>query len=133
MPGSSDKLNWSRDETIAVPVPEKEGRIAVRRSDWGRCRRNVKRLTQLPPTLSVWYSICFGIAASAGASIIPIHAAKDLPSWVTPLYVCATAATALLGIVIAILDFRLREQRKSRVDDVDADMQEIEESFPPQQ
>src|SRR5262249_43496843 len=79
--------------------------------------------------VSTWYSICFGVAGSAGFSIIPIGATKDLPAWVWPLYIMATVASGFLGIVLVWLDRRLNQQRRSQIADLDADMNEIERTF----
>jgi hypothetical protein len=126
---SGDPINWTQSTPIAVPAPLTEERVAIRRLDWSRIRRNLMRCSEPQPNLSVWYSICFGIAGSAGFSIIPIGATKDLPAWVWPLYICTTVASDFLGVVLVWLDNRLNRQRRSQIADLDADMDEIERTF----
>jgi hypothetical protein len=128
-PSGGEPINWSQSTPIAVPTPLTEGRVAIRRLDWARIRRDLKRCSEPQPTLSVWYSICFGVAGSAGFSIIPIGATKDLPVWVWPLYIIATVASGFLGIVLVWLDRRLNQQRQSQIAGLEAEMDQIERTF----
>jgi hypothetical protein len=128
-PSGGEPINWNQRTQIAVPAPATETRVAIRRLDWARIRRNLLRCTEPQSTLSVWYSICFGIAGSAGFSIIPIGATKDLPAWVWPLYICVTVASGFLGLVLVWLDRRLNQHRRSQIADLAADMDEIERTF----
>jgi hypothetical protein len=128
-PSGGEPLQYNLTTQIAVPAPTAEDRVAIRRLDWSRIRRNLMRCREPQPTLSVWYSICFGVAGSAGFSIIPIGATKDLPPWVWPLYVSTTVASGFLGVVLVWLDRRLNQQRRSQIADLDADMDEIERTF----
>ena len=128
-PSGGEPLRFDLSTQIAVPAPATEDRVAIRRLDWARIRRNLMRCSEPQPTLAVWYSICFGVAGSAGFSIIPIGATKDLPPWVWPLYVCTTVASGFLGIVLVWLDRRLNQQRRSQIADLDADMGEIEHAL----
>jgi hypothetical protein len=128
-PSGGEPINWNQSTRIDVPAPATEARVAIRRLDWARIRRNLLRCNEPQPSLSVWYSICFGIAGSAGFSIIPIGATKDLPAWVWPLYICVTVATGALGVLLVWLDRRLNQQRRSQIADLDADMDEIERTF----
>ena len=128
-PSGGEPINWTQSTPIAVPTPLTEGRVAIRRLDWARIRRNLLKCSEPQPSLSVWYSIFFGVAGSAGFSIIPIGATKDLPAWVWPLYVCTTVAAGFLGIVLVWLDRRLNRQRQSQIAELDDDMNEIERTF----
>jgi hypothetical protein len=128
-PSGGEPLHFNLSTQIAVPAPTTEDRVAIRRLDWARIRRNLLRCNEPQPNLSVWYSICFGVAGSAGFSIIPIGAAKDLPVWVWPLYICVTVTSGFLGVVLVWLDRRLNQQRRSQITDLDADMDEIEQTF----
>ena len=126
---ASDKLNWAREEPIALPAPEKEGRLAIRRSDWERIKRCLKRGQQPLPSLPTWYSVCFSVAGSAGVSIIPIATSSGLPAWVSPLYVVVTLAALVLGSILVVIDKRLVSNRSSSLNDLQEDVEEIEKSF----
>jgi len=122
-------LNWKREEPIAVPSPDRERRMAIRYSDWKRLKRRLSQVVDQIPKLSVVYSILFGIAATAGLSIIPIAASQDLPSWVTPLYLCVFAFSLFCGLIFVLVDRKFRSRRKSDLRDIEADMKDIEAMF----
>lgn len=122
-------LNWMREEAIAVPSPGRETRMAIRRSDWERLKRRLSRVVDSVPRMSVVYSILFGIAATSGFSIIPIAASTNLPSWVTPFYVCVCAFSLFCGIVFVCIDRKVRSGKKSELQDIGSDMNEIEGMF----
>jgi hypothetical protein len=128
-PSGGEQINWNQSTPIAVPTPTTEARFAIRRSDWNRIRRGLLRCKEPEFNFSVWYSIFFGGAVSAGASIIPIGATKDLPVWVLPLYICGTGALTLLGAVFLLVDRYLKQQRRSQIEELDIDMHEIEQAF----
>jgi len=125
----AEKLNWTREEAIALPAPEKEGRLAIRRSDWQRIKRCIRRGEQPLSNLPTWYSVCFSVAASAAVSIIPIAAASGLPAWVTPSYVVVTVGAVVLGIVLVLIERRLASNRATAMTELREDIDEIEKSF----
>jgi hypothetical protein len=71
----------------------------------------------------------FGFSASSFLSIAPIAVTKDLPAWVLPAYILTTFFTLVLGLLLVWLDKRLMQQRRSQIEDLDADMDEIERAF----
>jgi hypothetical protein len=128
-PSGGEQINWNQSTPIAVPTPTTEARVAIRRLDWSRIRRNLLRCNEPQLSLSVWYSIWFGFSASSSLSIAPIAVTKDLPVWVLPAYILTTLFSLLLGIVLVWLDKRLNRQRRSQIIDLDTDMDEIERTF----
>lgn len=125
---SKEVLNWRREEPIAVPGPDRERRMAIRYSDWKRLRRRLSRVADPIPRLSVAYSVLFGIAASSGLSIIPIAISYGL-SWVTSLYICICGFSLLCGCVFVWIDRKVHLARCSDLEDIEADMEEIESMF----
>ena len=128
-PSSEQDLRWVRDETIAVPSRGRETRMAVRRKDWERIKRRISKAVEPAPGLSVVYSVLFGIAATSGYSTGPIAISKNLPSWVTPLYVCVSIFSFFCGCVFVFLDRKFRSERKSELEDIEADMDDVEAMF----
>ena len=126
---SEQVLNWKREEPIAVPSSDRERRMAIRYSDWERLKRRLSRVVDPVPRLSVVYSILFGIAASSGLSIIPIAKSQGLPSWVTPLYACVCVFSLLCGFVFVWVDRKVRSGMESELQDIEADMNDIEDMF----
>ena len=125
---SEQVLNWRREEPIAVPSPDRERRMAIRYSDWKRLKRRLSRVADPVPRLSVVYSVLFGIATSSGLSIIPIATSYGL-SWVTSLYICVCVFSLLCGCVFVWIDRKVRSGRESDLEDIEADMKEIESMF----
>jgi len=124
-----ESLNWKRAETIDLPMPENEGRLAIRHQDWRRLRIRIQRMENRGSNLAVVYSIFLGVAGSAGLSILPISQTKDLPSWVTPLYVCVFVFSALCGLVFVMVERGLRKKARTAQTDIIEEMSDIEGTF----
>ena len=120
-----ETVPWERQESIAVPSPGREGWFAIRASDWQRIRRRVSRATSRTAKLPVIYSILFGVAASSGLSIIPIASTEDLPSWVTPVYVCVCVFSFLTACVFVWFDNKNQSEKESELQHIQEDMEEI--------
>jgi hypothetical protein len=105
--------------------------MGIRRADWQRVRREVACLRKPLAGLQTCYSILFGFAASAGASIYPIAYSTGLPTWILPLYILTTIFSTVTALVFVGLDIVLRSKRKSAIDVVNMDMQDIEQMFSP--
>ena len=54
---------------------------------------------------------------------------KNLPTWVLPSYIFATLFALVLEIILARLNKHLHQERKSEVENLDADMDEIQRAF----
>jgi hypothetical protein len=89
-PSSDEPINWTQSTPIAVPTPLTEGRVAIRRLDWARIRRNLGKCKEPQFNLSGAYWFLFGSAVSIGATIYPLQLTTGLPIWVMPLYICAS-------------------------------------------
>lgn len=128
-PLEDHSLNYTREDQISIPLSHHERRMAIRCSDWERLKRKLSRAFKAAPRLSIVYSILFGVAGSAGLSIIPIASSTGLPSWVTPLYVCIFILGLLSAFVFVCVDKGLCAGRESQIDEIKTDMKEIEAMF----
>ncbi len=128
-PSSEESLNWKREESINLPMPESEGRLAIRRQDWKRLKSSIQRINNHSSTYSIIYSVLFGVSGSAGLTIIPIMWAKDLPSWVTPLYLCVCLFSFLSAVVFVMVDRRVSLMIQSDREEIIEEMSEIEGTF----
>jgi hypothetical protein len=126
---TEESLNWKREEPIDLPIPESEGRLAIRHQDWRRLKNRIQRVDNNSWNLSVVYSTLFGVAVSAGLSIIPLAATKDLPAWVTPLYICFFFFSLICALVFIAIDRKLKSQRHSDRQDMIDEMSDIEGTF----
>jgi hypothetical protein len=124
-----EPIIWNQSTQISVPDPTTEDRVAIRRLDLARIRRNLGRCKEPEFNLSGAYWFLFGSAVSIGASIYPLQLTTGLPTWVIPLYACATASTLAMGIILIFLNRRQTQQRQSYIEDIEFDMNEIERTF----
>ena len=124
---SQEFIAWESRESIALPS-NGEGSLAIRRIDWNRLKRLLKRVMVPASKLSTVYGILFGIGTSSGLSIIPA-ASQALPAWVLPFYVVISAGSFIGGLVFVRLEKEVCDDRKSAVADIMEDMKEIENTF----
>ena len=106
---------------------EEDRQLPIRRADWTHIKISLGKIHEVRPNLSIAYSVCYAIGLAAGASIFPLAAARDLPSWVTPLYVCVTLSCMIIGSVLVWLDRRFGGEIRTRVRDLENDLREIEQ------
>jgi len=128
-PDDQTSVNWNRAESISVPAPDREGRLAVRRADWDRIKRSLANCTRKPSLLPVWYSILFGVSGSAGLTIVPLLVTKDLPAWVLPAYIIATLASGLMAWILVRLDKERETTSGSEIALIQSDMKDVESAF----
>lgn len=120
-------LNYKKEETVYVATDD--GSYSIRKFDWNRLRRLITKEPKREVNLTVVYSILYGIAGSAGVSIIPLCFANNLPSWVTPLYIISTIFCLGVGIVFTILDKKKINNRDIDLNEVKLEMDEIEKLY----
>lgn len=126
---SGDYLTWNREEKIAVPGDASERRYAIRYSDWSRVKRNVAQLTNRPKNLPIWYGVLFGVAGSAGLSVVPVAAAQGLPTWVTPFYFPVFLFSLITGGVLVWLERTMTVQYGAQAESIQEEMADIEAMF----
>jgi hypothetical protein len=117
------------------PEDNLEPRVVVRRSDWQRIKGALASVSAARPNLAVWYALAFGVAAATGASVLPVAAARDLPPWVTPMYVCVALSSGIVGGVLVWLERTIGGAIRARLQDVELEMSEAEHVLeePPQE
>ena len=123
-----NKLNVKKDETVYLASDD--GCYSIRKFDWNRIRR---KLTSTQNKKSVdfklIYSILYGVAGSAGLSIIPVLYADGLPDWVTPLYILTAIFSLGVAIVLTVINKNNDENSKVDLDEIETEMNEIEQMF----
>ncbi len=78
-PPSEEPINFTLNQIIMVPSPQRERRMAIRYLDWLRLRRNIAQVRDSDTWLSKAYSVLFGISATSFLSIYPLTVLSDLP------------------------------------------------------
>lgn len=119
-------VQYDRSQQIAVPSSDQDSLLAIRHLDWKRIKNRVSKIAERRTPLSLWYPTLFAIGITSGLSIYPISITKDLPSWVTPLYVLTTIFSFFVGGVFMLLDRKYKGDTASEVLDIKSDMEEVE-------
>ena len=104
----------------ALPPPEPVY-LLIPVEEWDRL---AERLESCKVSLRLWsvaYSIMFGIAITAGLSIVPI-AASDVSGWVLNVYIAVAAASLAAGIAMVIAEKLAAKYQAEQIDDLIADM-----------
>ncbi len=128
-PGGQDHVKSTREVQVDFPSSDSEKRMAIRRSDWERLRRRIRRVAGPPSRLAIVYAILFGVAATALFSIYPMTLSQGVPTWVIPTYVCAFVFTFLFAWIFVWLDRKAQARSVSDISDVMQDMEDIEGAF----
>lgn len=122
-------INWERRETIDVPTPEGERRIAIRLQDWKRLKNSLSRSQDEPnytvSNLPNWYCALFG---SALASLISIGVSFS-PSWSLLILGIVALSSTICGFALLFAEKKLASRKESRIKELLDDMQAIEESL----
>jgi hypothetical protein len=111
---------------VSIPSPVTERRMGIRCADWDRLKERLSQVSNPIPHLRVAYSVIYGIAATAGLTIIPLTMTEGLSPWVIPLYGCVCFFGVLCGSIFVWLDERIHSIRKTQISDIAKDMEEIE-------
>lgn len=134
---SSSSLNINA--ALSMPLPESEERMAIRRSDWSRLRREAEEMVNPIPNASQWGFFTAGSAIALLVAWLPWQAAFDAMqppqrmkwAWVTPALLIGTCAFVVLTAFCIWIDKKvrahLRSQNRLFCDDMDA----IESVHPP--
>lgn len=126
-----NKLNYTKDETVYLPSDD--GCYSIRKFDWNRIKRKVCNFGQKENIdFKLYFSILYGVGASAGFSIIPITFSDNLPVWVTPLYILITFFSIGIAIVLTVMDTKMKKNREIDIEEIEAEMNEVEKMFPKQ-
>lgn len=122
----SSDLKFTREQQVSLPSPDSERLMAIRCTDWERLKRGISQVSHPISWLSTASSICFGIAGTAGFSIIPLTSLQGLSPWVIPGYVCSFVATLILGVVFLVLHRHSYAERASHLSNIETDMESME-------
>jgi hypothetical protein len=132
MTGTKERSNiikFDQETAVSVPSAKSEARLGIRRADWRRVKQRIQAFEKGLPRLSIVYSILFGVAGTAGLSIIALVGAEGLPSWVLIVYACVCAATLVGGIICLWCDRKFRSEEKQESINILTEMDEIEDAF----
>lgn len=114
---------------ISIPTPDSDREMAIRCADWKMLERRLVIASDPPKDYSSMYWFLFGLSGSAGFSLIPLAATKDLSAWVLPSFGALTVVFLLCGIFAAFLTRDLRRTRKTIMTTLLDDVKEIGARF----
>ena len=122
-------IQLTQTTSVEYPTEEKEKRIAIRRVDWNRIKKLVGFIRPEPKFLRTAYSISFGIAVTAGFSVIPIYYIPQKSPWLLPLYICFAVFALALAIILFCVDKYYTTSKSKDLGLIHEDMQDIEDTF----
>lgn len=123
---SKKGFSISMEETLAYPSLAAETRYPVRKVDWNRLKRLLGQVRPEAKMIRIAYSVCFGIAGTAGFSIYPV---EGKPSWELFAHIFVSIAALAFAVILLLHD---RQDTKSSTGDIKSilkDMQDIEDVF----
>ncbi len=116
-------LNFTQERRIALPPPENDEMVGIRKEDLALLKQRCERLKRPLRSLPIWYSILFGVAATGLASVLPLAATDDLDAWVLPVYLTSSILFLIFGLVLLLID---TIDKRSHGDDVDSLIAEVD-------
>lgn len=124
---SDSGVKFRRNIEIGLPKPSEDLYLAIRWSEWDAIQRDVVRAKQPEYAfLAILWPLFFGMAATAGFSIIPVLVAKTvLPPWVESFYILGTGFFLVLGSVMVVLHRKMKKAEGGKLDDILANMKRI--------
>lgn len=126
---NKDAIQLTQTTTVEYPAEEKEKRIAIRRVDWNRIKRLVRFIRPEPKFLRSAYSISFGVAVTAGVTIIPIYYIPQKSPWLLPMYICFALFALIFAIILLCVDKYYTTSKSKDLGLIHEDMQDIEDTF----
>lgn len=118
-----------RKTSYEVNTISNEEMFEMRKSDWERCKRMVKRIPKQSKLFSSIYSISFGVGVTSGLTIIPLYSIENLNSFIMPFYIIFTIFAFLFGIIIFIIDKKNFRSVKDKVEEIKEEMDEIDKLY----
>lgn len=124
---SESGVTLRRDMEIDLPNPYEDRYLAIRWSEWGALQTDIRRKKRPGYAfLAILWPLFFGMAWSAGLSIIPVIEAKTvLPPWVESFYILGTGFLVVLGVVFTVLDRKMKKLESGKLDDILSNMKRI--------
>ena len=114
---------------ILYPSEEKETRMAIRREDWNRMKREANSIRPEPKFLRTAYAAFFGVAVTAVFTIISIYDIPQKSSWILPFYICSAVFSLALAIILFCVDKYNTKSKSTDIRLLRRDMQDIEDTF----
>jgi hypothetical protein len=129
MPPSGFKVPG--DTPIALPTEEARELMGVRRADWKRLRRRIGLLRDPVENAPTWAQTVLGVSIGAGVALIPLLAGSEDPAqWAVVVLICIAVFSFLCFLFFRAVEDAQRADRATEVEDVCADMDEIEKHTP---
>ena len=124
-------MTSSHDQFIEITVPVQEkilyrpGRasILVPVEEWDSLTSRIRACKTTFPFWTATYSVAFGIAITAGLSIIPVAFTPQLPNWVFTTYVTTSAVGFVGGIISVIAERAASRRQQSDIDRLVVEME----------
>lgn len=120
------KLTFTRE--FAVPLPRPETAYMISASDWGRIKRDIKRIVPAKNWFVVAGSIFAGVFVSAVFCAISLAASNNPPAWTTYTAWSAAIVSLVLGCGLFCLEFQQRGDIGQSTGDIIGEMEKLEQA-----
>ncbi len=131
MTDETSTITVKTDQAISLPVSREERRIAIRYLDWKRCKKRLVKIRQPISRLQLTFPFCFGLSVSSVFALATLYLIPEVkfPAWSFPFYWLLLVFSLAVGICFLYLDYKIRKDKESDIDEVIEDMESIEKSF----
>ena len=109
-----------------IDIIEKDEMFTIRKCDWKRIKRLVNNIPKPSQSLSITYSILFGIGGTTLLTLIPLKNLSDLDGWVIPLYTIVTISSVLMAIILLLIEKKVLKEENKSVKDINVEFSEID-------
>jgi len=121
----SERLVTRKVSVTVSPLTER--RMEIRWTDWYRLKRRLDLMSRPVPSLSLWYSMSYGVATTSLFTLISFAAwGRELPPWGYPLYGCLLFFGVVFGTILLWFDRRIKSVKSLDIKDILEEMEEIE-------
>ena len=115
------RVSINREEIILFPA--EHASILVPVEEWDSLTSRIRACKTTFPFWTATYSVAFGIAITAGLSIIPVAFTPQLPNWVFTTYVTTSAVGFVGGIISVIAERAASRRQQSDIDRLVVEME----------
>jgi len=124
----SPNLSIAQQQSILFPSPEQESRMAIRKSDWARIKRELSEIDKPVPKLEVIYSVLFGFTGSSTISAFSFAGEGKSPA-LTELFSLLGIFSFVAACLFVWVDHKIAPLKKSALTGIQQDMTEVESGF----
>lgn len=118
-----------RKTSYKVSTISNEELFEMRKSDWRRCKRMIRRVPKKSKIFSIIYSIFFGAALTSSLTLVPLYNIENLHPSIIPFYIIFTFFSFGFALVTFLIDKKNSKLIGDRTKEIEEEMKEIEKLY----